>query len=283
MDEQVCVSRPDVLGAAIVTDGAPSRRRRSRWRGAPERKHLARCIALSLLFGCGATDISTAPTRELAVPPRHVSVVAPGSTRAGALGALPAHPVPLRIIDLGPDGPSACRAVEGQPPTACYLELTADGRVTDAFHATLGRVAADFTLTSRRGTTAFGVAPDGSLVGMGPNFEGSTSYEGTPFAQVLFCRLGAGPALECAHRFDPALVAQRAIWNAENCDASWTASVRGGEVLVRFSASPSEPPVVAARLEPAPADDDARVTALYLFALEAVEGETERHAPREPE
>lgn len=177
------------------------------------------------------------------------------------------------MIALRHDGPMMCVVVEGAAPTPCHLEVTADGSLRDAFHA-VGRLGSDFTVTSRSGVSVFRLEPDGSLLGTGP------MYGHTDLAQVLFCRLTVGPALECAHRFDPRLVEQNLIWNETNCAAAWTATVRGDEILIQHADSPAQ---VAAKLTPAPTDDDGRATALYLFALQVVEGETAMHAPREPE
>jgi hypothetical protein len=73
------------------------------------------------------------------------------------------------------------------------------------------------------------------------------------------------------------------------CDIEATANgqvfyrIDGGSITTTFPASSEVPPLVVARIEPAPPDDAAKALALFLYAMAVVENETRVHTTPDPE
>ncbi|MCC6336213.1 MAG: hypothetical protein IT380_19775 [Myxococcales bacterium] len=162
---------------------------------------------------------------------------------------------------------------DGRNERPCDIEVTADGKVffRDRSGAPAGVIGPDLSL--RRGVSepaVFALEPTGDLLGLG-------LLQRPDAAQVLFCRLTAEPALRCHHEFRTSLRGR--IWNEENCSKSFVARVERGAITIAFPAFPDAPPYLAARIVPLPADDASKALALFLFAMEAVDRDTDRHTP----
>ncbi len=174
---------------------------------------------------------------------------------------------PGRLIRVSPvdhEGkPTECTAAR------CGLELSTDGRLVSSRHSGAVFFRPDLSVRARRdGPVVFSRERTGRLVGAGP-------YRAPEAVQVLFCELTDEPLLRCRHEFD---AAQRSrVWNAESCAASFEARVVGAHIEVTFASS-GEPRRVA-QVEPPATDKAAKSLALFLYALRAIDADTEQHLP----
>jgi hypothetical protein len=162
---------------------------------------------------------------------------------------------------------------DGHNERPCDIEVTADGRVfyRDRSGAPAGVIGPDLSLRRTESEPAvFALESTGNLLGSG-------LFQRPDAAQVLFCRLTEEPALRCHHEFSASIRSR--IWNEQSCSESFVARVDGGTITTTFSAFPDAPPYLAARIEPLPADDASKALALFLFAMGAVDRDTDHHTP----
>jgi hypothetical protein len=176
---------------------------------------------------------------------------------------------PIVVTPLRYDGqPTPCGTPEGTRP--CDIEVTDAGEVyyRSRTAAPAGEIGPGLAL-GRDGTIEFSLDESGALIGHG-------LFHAPDTAQVMFCEMTAEPALHCGHDFSAA--AGTPIWNEGNCKGSLVLRVDGGEIVAAFPEYPGETSI-AARVEPAPDTDGAEALALFLYAMELVEGDTQYHTP----
>ncbi len=179
---------------------------------------------------------------------------------------------PIRVTPVNHRGqPVPC--VAGGVERPCDIEVTGDRQVfyRSFSPAPAGVLGPGLALRRAEGSEAvFVLESDGALVGAG-------LFRAEGAAQVLFCRLTEEPALRCRHELR-ASVRDR-VWNEESCAESFVAQVEGDAIKVTYSEHPGAPGLLAARIEPPPADDASQALALFVYAMEAVERDTEHHTP----
>ena len=169
---------------------------------------------------------------------------------------------PVRVAQVSPvnheGAPTECVAAR------CGFALMADGRLFSARSGGFVFFEKDLSIRAKRdGPVVFARERSGRLVGAGPNRSGNA-------VQVLFCSLNDS-VLRCHHAFDP--TKKDEVWNETNCAAAFEARVNGGSIEATFPAFPDAKPHVVAKVE-----GDA-MTVLFLYALRAIEWDTEHHTP----
>lgn len=193
-------------------------------------------------------------------------------TKPGAFRWSASSVPPIRVVPLNHRGePIPC--VAGSIERPCDIEVTAQGELIQRSRSwsVVGRMGPGLAVHDPEGgQRLFALEPNGTLFGLGP-------FQRPDAAQMLFCRLTDEPALHCHHELRPAVAGR--VWNETNCSAEFVARVKEGTVTVSSPAYPNEPPSVAAVVEPAPADDNAKALALFLLAMATVDLDTDHHTP----
>jgi hypothetical protein len=184
----------------------------------------------------------------------------------------PLHPIRVIPVDHGGE-PQRCRTNHDEHP--CDIEATANGQVFyRIWTPRAALIGPDLSLRwARTEPVLFSLEPDGTLLGPG-------LFQALDTPRVLVCHLTSGPTLRCKHEFEES---PKRVWNSENCSASFVTGIDGGSITTTFPASSEVPPLVVARIEPAPPDDAAKALALFLYAMAVVENETRVHTTPDPE